>query len=102
MRRLFAFYCRDGENAPVLRERLLQEHLDHVERNIERYAVAGPLKRDHRSVGSLLVIAAHNKGEARTFFETDPYFGVGVWQEIEVEEFTAVAGTWVGGATWNN
>ena len=102
MNHLFAFYCRDGENAPALRERLLKEHLDHVERNIDKFAVAGPLKNDGETIGSLLVIKAADEAEARVIFESDPYFHAGVWQAIRVEEFKAVAGDWVGGTAWKN
>lgn len=97
---LFAFYCRDGEAAPVLREKLLDRHLAHIEANIDDYAVAGPLKKDGATIGSLLVIKAADVAEARAKFETDPYFTAGVWQSIQVSAFHAVAGDWVGGAVW--
>lgn len=98
--RLFAFHCRDGERSPKLRETFLQRHLDHVEANIDLYAVAGPLKDGDETVGSLLVIRADDMAQARAFFETDPYFDAGVWQAIRVSEFIAVAGDWVGGVNW--
>lgn len=97
---LYAFHCRDGEHGAALRERLLQAHLDHVERHIDHYAVAGPLRRNGETVGSLLVIRANSEAEARERFEADPYFGAGVWQSITASEFRAVAGDWVGGAAW--
>lgn len=100
MSRLWSFHCRDGENAPALRERLLQVHLAHVEAHIDQYAVAGPLKDGDSTVGSMLVIKADNAAAARKFFESDPYFDAGVWQSIRVDELKAVAGDWVGGATW--
>ncbi|WP_336986722.1 YciI family protein [Altererythrobacter aquiaggeris] len=98
--KLFAFHCRDGEHSPKLREDFLQRHLDHVEANIERYVVAGPLKDGDKMVGLLLVIRAEDIAEARIFFETDPYFDAGVWQAIRVSEFLAVAGEWVGVVSW--
>ena len=30
----------------------------------------------------------------------DPYFEAGLYREVEFHAFSAVAGTWVGGATW--
>ena len=99
---LYVFYCRDGEHGKVLRERFLDAHLAYVETHIDRYAVAGPLKRDDKTVGSLLVIKAEQEEDARTLFEADPYFEAGVWQSIRAEEFLAVAGDWVGGAAWKN
>lgn len=97
---LYAFYCRDGENSAALRERLLADHLAHVERSIDDIAVAGPLKEGDETVGSLVVIKAETEAEARTKFEADPYFNAGVWQSISVDQFLGVAGEWVGGATW--
>lgn len=99
---LYAFYCLDGEGAPQLRERLLGEHLAHVEAHIGDYAVAGPLKHGGATVGSLLVIKAADEAEARARFEADPYFAAGVWQSIRVSEFLGVAGDWVGGAAWKS
>ena len=97
---LFAFYCRDGENGAVLRERHLAAHLAYVEANLEAYAVAGPLKKAGDAVGSLLVIKGDDEPAARALFEGDPYFNAGVWQSIRVSTFLAVAGDWVGGAAW--
>ncbi|ASJ91009.1 YciI family protein [Porphyrobacter sp. CACIAM 03H1] len=97
---LFAFRCRDGANGAALRAELLGAHLAHVEAHIDHYAVAGPLRDGDVTVGSLLVIKARDMAEARARFEADPYFAGGVWQSVEVEEFRAVAGDWVGGAAW--
>lgn len=98
--KFYAFYCRDGEDAPQLRERFLKAHLAHVEANIGDFAVAGPLKQGEQTVGSLVVIKAASEDEARAKFEGDPYFTAGVWQSITANEFRAVAGDWVGGAAW--
>ncbi|ANU06358.1 YciI family protein [Paraurantiacibacter namhicola] len=98
--KLFAFSCRDGEHGAELRQRVLQEHLDHIETHMERYAVAGPLREKDATIGSLLVIRAHDMAEARSFFEADPYFDAGVWQAISAAEFIGAAGDWVGGAAW--
>lgn len=98
--KLFAFHCRDGERGEELRARLLADHLAHVEAHIERYAVAGPLKQDGATVGSLLIIKAEDDTGARAILEADPYFRAGVWQAIRMDEFRGVAGDWVGGTAW--
>lgn len=97
---LYAFYCRDGERGESLREKLLADHLAHVEKHIDDYAVAGPLKDDDKTIGSLLVIKAESEEEARAIFEADPYFAAGVWQSIRASQFLGVAGDWVGGIAW--
>lgn len=96
----FACWCRDAESSAAPRERELEAHLAHVEAHIERYAVAGPLKRRGETVGSLLVVRADNAEAARAFLEADPYFAAGVWRSVEIEELRAIAGDWVGGAAW--
>ena len=98
--RLFAFRCLDGPESAPRREAALAAHLSHVEAHIDDYAVAGPLKAGERTIGSLLVIKAGDAAEARSRLEADPYFAAGVWTSITCEEFRAVAGDWVGGATW--
>lgn len=97
---LFAFHCRDGEAGAALRESHLAAHLAHVEAHLSDYAVAGPLKHEGRTVGSLLIVKARDMAQARRTFEADPYFIAGVWQSIRAEEFAGVAGDWVGGAAW--
>ena len=67
---LFAFYCRDGENGATLRERLLADHLAHIEANIDKFAVAGPLKHGDKTVGSIVVVKAEDEAEARAIFES--------------------------------
>jgi len=97
---LFAFYCQDGDGGPELRERLIREHLAHIEAHIDDYAIAGPLQQNGRTIGSMLVIKADDEAQARAKFEADPYFIAGIWQSIRVSAFKGVAGDWVGGAAW--
>lgn len=99
---LFAFHCVDGAQAPALREELLADHLAHVEAHIDDYAIAGPLKEEGATIGSLLVIKAADKDAARAKFETDPYFAAGVWDSVRMSQFLGVAGDWVGGAAWKH
>lgn len=97
---LFTIFCRDVENSAALRERLLADHLAHIEAHIDDYAVAGPLKDDGETVGSMLIVKAEDEAEARAIFEADPYFAGGVWKSVELHQFLGVAGDWVGGVAW--
>lgn len=96
----FAFYCVDEEGSAPIRQRLIAEHLAHIEANMGDFAVAGPLKDGDATIGSLLVIKASDEAEARQKFEADPYFAAGVWKSVQVSAFLGVAGEWVGGAAW--
>jgi uncharacterized protein len=93
---LFAVRCVDDAGAGPLRQQHLAAHLAHVEAQMARYRIAGPLVPS----GSLLVIDAADADDARAFIMADPYGEAGVWAEVIIEEFRAAAGTWVGGATW--
>lgn len=99
---IFACYCRDSDNAAILREQWMQAHLAHVEAHIETYAVAGPLMEEGSAVGSLLVLKACHAAAAHAFLEQDPYHRAGVWASVEITEFRGVAGDWVGGAAWKH
>ena len=101
MNRYFAIIAHDKAGAGPVRIEKLKEHLAHIEANLDRFAVAGPL-RDGQGApsGSLLVVKAASEAEARAFLQSDPYFAAGVWADIEVAPFSAVAGDWVGGKAW--
>lgn len=98
--KLYLFHCEDGADAATLRQTHLAAHLAHVEAHIGDYAVAGPLKTNGATTGSVLVIKAENEAAARAKFDADPYAAAAVWQAVRVHEFAAVAGDWVGGAAW--
>ncbi|APE28125.1 YciI family protein [Aurantiacibacter gangjinensis] len=100
MNTLYACWCRDGADAARLRDEHLAAHLAHIEANLDRYAVAGPLKDEGGTNGSLLIVKATSREDARAFLEADPYFHAGIWPTIAIEPFCAVAGDWVGGAAW--
>ena len=42
---LFAFYCRDGEEAPRLRPGLREAHFEHVFAHVGQYRLGGPLQK---------------------------------------------------------
>jgi uncharacterized protein len=98
---LYCIHALDGPGGPDKRTSLIAEHLAHVEANIDRYFVAGPLKDvAGQTVGSLLVVEAADEADATAFLAQDPYAGAGLWDRIAVSAFMAVAGTSVGGAAW--
>ena len=79
----------------------LAAHLTHVEAEIDRFVVAGPLRDEEGIItGSLLVVKADNAAEAQAFLELDPYYQADIWAGIEIYAFSAAAGDWVGGKTW--
>lgn len=99
---LFACWCVDGPGGETIRHDLLAEHLAHVESHLDDYLVAGPLRDDEHFFGSLLVLKAESLEDARAKLMSDPYAQAGLWDDIRIEPYRAVAGDWVGGATWKN
>jgi hypothetical protein len=98
---LFAIVCRDRAGAADARKAATQAHLAHVEANMARYRVAGPLRDDDGVIcGSLLIIEARDADDARSFLAADPYHAAGIWGSVSIDAFYAAAGTWVGGAAW--
>lgn len=98
---LFAIHAIDGPGGAEKRSAHVAAHLAHVEANIARYAVAGPLRDGAgESVGSLLVIHADDLADARAFLAEDPYAQAELWAEIRIDAFSGAAGEWIGGVTW--
>lgn len=101
MSKLFAIVCRDVPDSAAARAEHRAAHFDRVVDILDQLAIAGPLKDDEgKIVGSLVVVHAATKEEARAILEGDPYFGANVWAECAIHEFIAAAGTWVGGKNW--
>ena len=98
---LFAIHALDGHGGAEKRSEHLAAHLAHVSAQIDSYSVAGPLKNAAGDIiGSLLVVEAKDENDARAFLAQDPYARVNLWDSIHISAFAAVAGSWVGGATW--
>lgn len=97
----YAIVARDGPGAEPRRMAVRDAHFAHVERHLDRIAVAGPLKDAAGGfTGSILVVAAASEAEARAMLEADPYWIAGVWADVTIEPFVPAAGTWIGGTIW--
>jgi uncharacterized protein len=101
MSQAYAIVARDKPNMKATRMELLKDHLAHIETQLDRLLVAGPMRdADGAFVGSLLVLRADSVEDAAAFLERDPYFAAGIWAEVTISAFNAAAGQWVGGKTW--
>lgn len=100
-RTLFLVICHDAPGSAEPRETFMQGHLAHIERNLDRYLIAGPaLDADGVIDGSILVLHAADEDDARQLMESDPYWRGGAWARIEIRRFRGVCGSAVGGITW--
>lgn len=101
MSNYYAIIARDRPGAAAVRMEKLKQHLAHVEGHLDRLAVAGPMRDEAGAfTGSLLIVKAESEADARALLEADPYYQAGIWNDIDVRAFGAVAGDWVGGKTW--
>lgn len=97
----YAAWCRDSADAPRLRDAHLAAHLAHVEANMDKLLLAGPLQDETGAYsGSLIVFGVDSAEAAWSLMRDDPYHRAGVWAEVRIERFLPVAGTLVGGRNW--
>ena len=99
---LVSIYCKDAPGGAKARESKLKEHLGHIETIEEKIKVAGPVMGADAEgpVASLLVVEVDSLDEATAMLHADPYYQAGVWQEVNIQEFKGVVGSWVGGKKW--
>lgn len=96
-----AIYAWDACGSAAKGKTAQSAHLDHVEINIGKIAVAGPIKdAGGQSIGSTFILKIAPVAEAEVLFRADPYFGAGVWERWEIHPFTPAAGEWIGGKIW--
>jgi uncharacterized protein YciI len=102
--RCFLVLCRDGENAAALRAEHLEGHLRHVEKHWQRYVTAGPLREPGAEAicGSLFLILADNREDAKALMQGDPYVTSGLYRSTEYLEFTNAIGRFLGGKIWED
>lgn len=97
----FAVIAWDVPESAGLRDLARSHHFAHIERIIDKVAVAGPLKDAGGAIiGSLVVLDVADAAEAEAVFKSDPYFDAGVWATWTINPFVAAAGEWVGGKIW--
>ncbi|MCB2107545.1 MAG: hypothetical protein KDE14_07585 [Rhodobacteraceae bacterium] len=103
---MFAFICRDGGDKSEARRTHLIEHLRYVESIVDHMVVGGPCPPtapfDLRQFeASLMVYKAETMSQARELLENDPYYKNKIWDSVETLLFNPVAGTYIGGTTWD-
>ena len=100
----FLFVCKDGPDAPRLREVHLEGHVRHVEDHWQSYVTAGPLKAPGSPSihGSALIVKADDVDAAWAIMEGDPYFTSGLFATVEVHDMTMSIGIYPGGKIWEN
>jgi uncharacterized protein YciI len=84
---LYVFIGRDCARGPELRKELRGAHLEHLSplSAAGQVRFGGPL-RDPEGVprGSLIILEAQSREDARALFERDPYVAGGLFESTEI------------------
>lgn len=92
---LFVILARDKPDGHALRAATRPAHLGYVAGAGDRLKLGGPIRDgEGRPVGSLLIIDAASETAARLFAQNDPYAEAGLFGQVEILPFAAVAGQW--------
>ncbi|MBI1359709.1 MAG: hypothetical protein GC155_05425 [Alphaproteobacteria bacterium] len=83
-------YGLDGPKGPEIRKTTRPAHLEWIASLGVRKKLAGPLLAEDgaASIGSMLIIEAETLGEARDVYAADPYARAGLWDRVEIRQFT--------------
>jgi uncharacterized protein YciI len=89
----FVAICRDRAGSLELRKATRPSHLNYLETLGPAVAVGGPITADRRPVGSIIVLEASDQAAAESIFANDPYFRSGLFESVEIVEWTPVVGS---------
>lgn len=97
MANTFVVFCSEKAGSSGPRARALDEHLRHLESAMSRISLAAARKNeDGHPSGSVMIVSAIDAKDARRFVESDPFFGAGVWESVQVHRLGAAVGNWMG------
>jgi len=98
--------CQDSENGTELRKKHVNAHLEYIETVVAMICVAGPISQSARGMeqnlheGSCFIYDTEDIAVARKLLEHDPFSKAGVYSQVAFAKFSAAAGHWIGGITW--
>lgn len=85
----FVIHAEDHPDSLDLRQATRSTHLEYM--NGFDVIVGGPmLDADGKSCGSLVILEAEDLDAARAFAQNDPYNKAGLFDRVNVREFTTV------------
>ncbi len=91
----YVIFCTDSDNSDELRVTHRDDHLAHIKSISGKLMLAGPCPADGDQAGaSMVIVEADSADDARGIIESDPYFKGGVWSDVMVRQYNAVAGAW--------
>lgn len=93
---LYAVYMQDIENTRPKRMELLNAHMEHIGRYMDKIRLGGPLMSHDNAgfFGALLLVEGESEAEVRQMLEQDPYYKAGIWHTVHIQPFNALLDQW--------
>ncbi|RKE36025.1 hypothetical protein B0G76_2169 [Paraburkholderia sp. BL23I1N1] len=82
-------YCTDMPGAHELREANTPKHRAYLETRPIVLVTSGPLVDDagEKKIGSFFLVEAQTREEVEAFNRNDPFFALGLWDEVRIHRF---------------
>ena len=95
---LWAISCTDKPDSAATREKVLQPHRDYLQSQKGILVLAGATQTDDgkEAIGSLFIVNAGSRTEAKAFSDGDPFTKAGVFASITITRMRK--GQWNPGA----
>jgi len=83
---LWAISCVDKPNTAAIRDKVLQPHRDYLQSQKKILVLAGATQNDDgtQAIGSLFVVNAGSRAEAKKFSDGDPFTRNGVFASVTI------------------
>jgi uncharacterized protein YciI len=83
---LWAISCIDKPNTAATRAGILQSHRDYLQSRKDILVLAGATQNDDgtEAIGSLFIVNAGSRAEAKAFSDGDPFTKAGVFASITI------------------
>ena len=83
---LWAIFCTDKPNSAAIRDKVLQPHRDYLQSQKGILVLAGATQTDDgaEATGSLFIVNAGSRAQARAFSDGDPFTKAGVFATITI------------------
>lgn len=83
---LWIIFCIDKHGVEALRSQHLDAHRAYLERNLDRLFFSGPHLTDDGAaqVGSVFLLKADSREEAKAFLEDEDLFRAGVFETVTI------------------
>ena len=95
---LWAISCVDKPDTAAIRQSVLQQHRDYLDSHKRILVLSGATQNDEgtEAIGSLFIVNAGSRAEAKKFSDGDPFTQKGVFRSITITRMRK--GQWNPGA----